>query len=199
MVIYFQSIASAFFNRTCLPFPKAQYRDLVMLKLISMILRPIVAGSWVFVLSILIQGKALAVNFDHTGDFDYASLTQGHEVGCLAMNIYHEGRGESAKGRAAIAAVTMNRVAISSYPDTVCEVVWQRKQFSWTKIAARHHVIRDLDAWHSALVMAQLFIDGATLGSIGQATHYHADHVAPYWAATEEPIGKVGGHYFYLL
>ena len=155
--------------------------------------------AWMLLATLLAPVATFAVNFDHTKDFDYSSLTRGQEIGCLAMNLYHEGRGESAKGRAAIAAVTMNRVSNPSYPDTVCEVVWQRKQFSWTKIAARHHVIRDLDAWLDALTTAQLFIDDAVLANIGAATHYHAEHIEPYWAVTEKPIGKVGSHYFYIL
>ena len=34
----------------------------------------------------------------------------GQELGCLAMNIYHEARGEPEMGKLAVAAVTMNRV-----------------------------------------------------------------------------------------
>ena len=52
---------------------------------------------------------------------------------CLAMNIYHEARGESIEGQIAVAVVTMNRVKESKWPNTPCEVVWQNKQFSWTK------------------------------------------------------------------
>ncbi|NKB77683.1 MAG: hypothetical protein GKR96_11750 [Gammaproteobacteria bacterium] len=143
--------------------------------------------------------SAYAVNFDHTKEFDYSGLVRGQEIGCLAMNIYHEGRGESPKGRAAIAAVTMNRVSNPDYPNTVCEVVWQRKQFSWTRIAARHHVIRNEVSWNAALTTAQLFLDGAKLWKVGHATHYHAEHVEPYWASTQTLVGKVGSHYFYIL
>ena len=142
---------------------------------------------------------AEAADFDHTGNFDFSKILRGQEIGCLAMNIYHEGRGESPQGRAAIAAVTMNRVANPDYPDTVCEVVWQRKQFSWTKIALRHHVIRDAGSWREALVAAQIFFDGAKLWKVGHATHYHAEYVEPYWATTQNLVGKVGSHYFYTL
>ncbi|NKB63359.1 MAG: hypothetical protein GKR95_14980 [Gammaproteobacteria bacterium] len=143
--------------------------------------------------------SAHAVNFDHTKNFDFSNPPRGQEIGCLAMNIYHEGRGESPKGRAAIAAVTMNRVSNPDYPDTVCEVVWQRKQFSWTQIAARHHVIRNFESWDVALTTARLFLDGAKLWKIGHATHYHAENVEPYWASTQTLVGKVGSHYFYTL
>ena len=137
--------------------------------------------------------------FDHAREFDFSITTSGHELGCMALNIYHEGRGESVKGQAAIASVTMNRVDSKHYPDSVCEVVWQRKQFSWTHIAARHHSITDVKAWKQALVIAQLFLDGARVAQVGNATHYHADGVEPYWIAENEPIGKVGNHYFYNL
>jgi len=50
----------------------------------------------------------------------------------LACNIYFEARNESIEGMMAIVAVTMNRVASPNYPNTVHEVVWARKQFSWT-------------------------------------------------------------------
>jgi len=85
-------------------------------------------------------------------------LTQQRDLVCLAMNIYHEGRGEEMRGQAAIAAVTMNRVRSARYPDTVCAVVWQRKQFSWTRAAARHHIIDDAQAWARAHRIARLFL-----------------------------------------
>ena len=46
-------------------------------------------------------------------------------VMCLALNLYHEARGESLAGNLAVGFVTMNRVADPRYPDTVCGVVKQ--------------------------------------------------------------------------
>ncbi|MEM7195752.1 MAG: cell wall hydrolase [Pseudomonadota bacterium] len=131
--------------------------------------------------------------------FKFDRAKYGHQLGCLAMNIYHEGRGESAEGRAAIASVTMNRVRSKHFPNSVCEVVWQRKQFSWTEVAPRHHVVKDQKAWRQALVMAKLFIDGARESAVGSATHYHALHVAPNWLDTSKLVAFVGGHAFYTL
>ncbi len=142
---------------------------------------------------------AFGVNFDNTKDFDLDVSTPGQELGCLAMNIYHEGRGESAKGRAAIASVTMNRVRSKRYPDTVCKVVWQRRQLSWTHIAPRHHVITDHTAWQQALVVAQLFLSGAQVSLVGNATHYHSIDVQPNWQDESKLVALVGDHYFYAL
>lgn len=143
--------------------------------------------------------SAYAVNFDNTKGFDLSRVTYGQELGCLAMNIYHEGRGESAEGRAAIASVTMNRKRSPNYPDTVCEVVWQDQQFSWTKIAPRHHVINDAEAWHHALVVAELFMNGAVSAKVGDATHYHTLAVQPSWRDMSKAVAMVGNHVFYSM
>ena len=136
---------------------------------------------------------------DDSHDFDFSTPVTGDALGCLALNIYHEGRGESARGQAAIAAVTMNRVRSKFYPNSVCEVVWQRKQFSWTNTAAKYHAVTDFTAWAHVLVVARLFLDGAQITKISSATHYHADTVKPYWIADSKSIGKIGSHYFYIM
>jgi len=68
------------------------------------------------------------------------------ELGCLVENVYHEARGEGALGQAAVAYVTLNRVRSPDYPDTICGVVWQPGQFSWTEDGKRCDRMTDLDA-----------------------------------------------------
>ena len=51
---------------------------------------------------------------------------------CLALNVYHEARGEVIEGQIAVAHVTLNRVNHSYFPETICDVVYQNRQFSWT-------------------------------------------------------------------
>lgn len=50
---------------------------------------------------------------------------------CLSSVIHHEARGESFEGQVAVASVVLNRVESSRFPNTVCGVVKQPKQFSW--------------------------------------------------------------------
>lgn len=126
-------------------------------------------------------------------------LAQQRDLVCLAMNIYHEGRGESARGQAAIAAVTMNRLRSARYPNSVCEVVWQPKQFSWTRVAARHHIIDDAQAWRRALNIAKLFLGGAQLALVSEATHYHTVDVRPFWSKNIPALVMIGKHVFYAL
>ncbi len=123
----------------------------------------------------------------------------GQELGCLAMNIYHEARGETEKGKLAVAAVTMNRVKNKHYPDTICEVVWQRKQFSWTDLKIKYHVIKNTKAWINAIEIARLFTDGGSWPGVGKATHYHTTAVSPNWKDDDRLITQVGSHLFYAL
>lgn len=50
---------------------------------------------------------------------------------CMAQNLHHEARGESITGLIAVANVVMNRVSHSAFPDTICDVIYQKNQFSW--------------------------------------------------------------------
>ena len=52
-------------------------------------------------------------------------LNVEEELHCLALNIYHEARGEPELGKFAVANVTMNRVNDARFPKTVCDVVRQ--------------------------------------------------------------------------
>ena len=90
----------------------------------------------------------------------------------------------------------------SKFPDTFCGVVWQRRQYSWTK-DGRSDRIRDAEQWEEAylisLIMVKshlndepLFTD-ITKGSLW----YHADYVQPYWSVGIIPEITLGRHRFY--
>ena len=130
---------------------------------------------------------------------DNTQNSYGQELGCLAMNIYHEARGETEKGKLAVAAVTINRVNNKHYPDNVCDVVWQRKQFSWTDLKTKYQIINDQEAWVNAIEIAQLFLDGGDWSGVGRATHYHTLTVSPNWKDDDNLIAQVGNHLFYAL
>ena len=72
---------------------------------------------------------------------------------CMVQNVYHESRGEDALGQAAVAHVTLNRVRSPAYPDSVCGVVWQTDQFSWTD-DGKSDRMTDLDAIGKAVDIA---------------------------------------------
>ena len=116
---------------------------------------------------------------------------------CLALNVYFEARSEDVVGQYAVAEVTLNRVASDRFPDTVCDVVWQRKQFSWTHDGKSDRP-RDQKAWSRSLAVAALALEDDGHVVVGyDALYYHADYVRPYWANSYKVVGKVGRHIFY--
>ena len=118
------------------------------------------------------------------------------ELHCLALNVYHEARSESDEGKFAVAQVTLNRVRSPRYPDRICEVVWQRRQFSWTH-DGRPDRPHNLEAWEEALWVATTTYDFNPLTIVGRATHYHAVYVRPPWATVYRRVRQIGQHIFY--
>lgn len=125
-----------------------------------------------------------------------AQAKAGKDKTCLALNIYHEARGEPIAGQIAVAQVTMNRVAHKSWPDDVCKVVYQRKQFSWTH-TIKDHTPKEIEQWEIAKDIAEkVYKDQEDDFALG-AVFYHADYVNPSWAKAYTEVTKIGAHIFY--
>lgn len=129
---------------------------------------------------------------------------------CHLDNLYHEIRGDTEEGIEAVMAVVNNRSRQSG--KTVCQVIYQPYQFSWT---TKRPVVRE-KAVYAALAMrlATRLARGASAGASGGgrhvtgnagqvakeillATHYHAYYVKPAWASKMKRLGRVGAHIFY--
>ena len=115
---------------------------------------------------------------------------------CMAMNIYHEARSEPIEGQIAVAHVTANRVKESHWPGTICEVVYQRKQFSWTHLV-KDQTPKNKKAWERAMVIARDVMIGNTVDPTDGATFYHANYVNPNWAEQMDVSKVIGYHIFY--
>ena len=117
---------------------------------------------------------------------------------CLALNVYFEARSEPIIAQFAVAQVTMNRVKSDLYPDNVCDVVWDTRQFSWTH-DGKSDKPKEKDAWERAQWVAKVTmqskrrIDVVTWDTV----HYHADYVKPYWITSCVRITQIGRHIFY--
>ena len=128
----------------------------------------------------------------------------------MALNIYHEARGEPIVGQVAVAQSVLNRVADKRYPNTVCGVVKQAKysawnaevpirnqcQYSWFCDGKPDAPLDDKSMLESTIV-AQLVLSGGSRDITGGATHYHADYVQPYWADSLTITIKIGSHIYY--
>lgn len=109
----------------------------------------------------------------------------------MVENVWHEARGEGLRGMHAVALVTMNRVKQRN--KTVCEIVYEAQQFSWT-----NDVTGDMQ---DNIVNVRRAVANVMTGSIRDftkgATHYHANYVKPYWAKDMKKTVVVGKHIFY--
>lgn len=114
---------------------------------------------------------------------------------CLALNLYHEARGEGPEGMLAVGVVTLNRVAHPDWPDTVCEVVYQPSQFSWTR---GNPPVNEPDAWRAARIIALELLSGEADSPLDHtALFFHTGAVRPHWAAHKTRLGRIGNHIFY--
>ena len=117
---------------------------------------------------------------------------------CTVQNVYFEARGEDTLGQAAVAYVMLNRVKSPLYPDSVCDVVWQPNQFSWTE-DGRSDRMTDLDAIGKAVDIALAVSRGKIKDPTGGALHYYAqDKVKPRWARHGYKL-LIGEHTFVKL
>lgn len=127
------------------------------------------------------------------------------EVRCLAQNVYFEARGEPTEGQLAVAMVTMNRVRSDMYPSSVCGVVWQRRQFSWTHDGKSDRPT-DRAAWQLAKQIAEFVYNryheihdrsNGALDLTKGALYYYAPKLAnPHWVNYKEVTREIGNHVF---
>ena len=135
--------------------------------------------------------------FEASGD----ALDQRRALLCLTQAVYYEAGFEPLAGRRAVAQVVLNRMRHPAYPKSICGVVYQRNstpvcQFSFVCDGS---LLRQpsAGAWREAHEVAAAALAGYVEQSVGSATHYHADYVAPRWAPMLAKVAKLGAHIFY--
>jgi len=122
---------------------------------------------------------------------------------CLQQNVYFEARNQSSLGQRAVAWVTLNRVKHARYPNTICDVVWQKKQFSWThdgKSDQPSTSVVEQRAWENAKKVANKALTRWLQdeeGPVNGATMFHADYVTPFWASSYYRVAQIDSHIFY--
>jgi|DEB0MinimDraft_10_1074344.scaffolds.fasta_scaffold00577_19 spore germination cell wall hydrolase CwlJ-like protein len=123
--------------------------------------------------------------------------TDVKELKCLADNIYFESLIEPLAGQIAVANVTMNRVNSPHFPNTVCEVVWANKQFSWTHDGKSDTPVAGKQ-YDDIYKLAKDVYTGKISDITEGSTFYHADYVNPSWAKKmDRKVVKIGRHIFY--
>lgn len=126
-------------------------------------------------------------------------------VECLAKNIFHEARGTNKWEMIRVANVTMNRVKSGKYPKTVCSVVYQPYQFSWTleqlkkynPIPKLYKSKIDLQSFDLAKQIASRAISNDLPDLTKGALWYHTHEVNPKWNKKKEITVASNWHRYY--
>ncbi len=130
------------------------------------------------------------------------SAAQARALECLTSAIYYEAGQESIDGQRAVAQVVLNRVRHPAFPASVCGVVYEGStrqtgcQFTFTCDGSMARAPMAA-SWNRARVVAAAALAGSVYPDVGNATHYHADYVVPYWAASQAKTAVIGAHLFY--
>ena len=131
------------------------------------------------------------------------------ETDTLARTIFGEARGETARGKEAVAAVVMNRVRRAReaggtywWGGTVTGVCRRPWQFAcWNISDPNREKLESITAgnktFQSCLRIARRAIAGTLDDPTDGATHYHTKAVSPPWARSKAPSAEIGNHLFY--
>lgn len=123
---------------------------------------------------------------------------------CLALNIYREAGHEPFEGKVGVAQVVMNRTKNPDFPNTVCDVVYQKNtitgkivcQFSWYCDSTIKLLPVDKEAYQESYRVAKMvMVENFELEILKTALYYHADYINPNWKLKK--ITKIGAHIFY--
>jgi hypothetical protein len=130
----------------------------------------------------------------HTNERAYTD----DEYFCMVQNVYFEAGVEGTQGRLAVAMVTLERVKDPRYPNNICDVVYENKQFSWYWDGKPDRP-QNMKAYEEIrmLVGAILDADAAFVDPTYDSTHYHANYVKPYWKDYMVYKATVETHIFY--
>lgn len=129
------------------------------------------------------------------------------EIVCLAKNIYFEAKHEPYKGKLAVGFVTINRLELDRFPDSICGVVQQSRywrgnpvrskcQFSWFCDGKSDKPKQD-EEWQSSVAVAKTLLVAPSKDITNGATHFHATYVNPGWSRKMTLVATIGKHKFY--
>ena len=117
------------------------------------------------------------------------------EMQCLAGTVYFESKGESLDGQLAVAKVVLERAASSRFPNSICGVVYQRKQFSFVRNGRMPKIHKSRKTWRNAVAIAKIATEDLWDSRVEGALFFHATYVSPGWKLKR--VGRVDKHIFY--
>ena len=138
------------------------------------------------------------------------STTKADDFDCLVEALYHEARSESLLGMLSVANVILTRKESSTFPNTICKVVHQGKDWKDNPVRDKCHFsywcdgrperFTDIAGLIKSINVAEMSLKGIQVRQTVGSTHYHASYVTPRWASNPhfKSLGQLGNHIFYI-
>ncbi|EOY9205508.1 cell wall hydrolase [Acinetobacter baumannii] len=122
---------------------------------------------------------------------------------CLALNIYHEARGEPKLGKELVAITTLNRAEGDN--SIICQEVLRKHQFSWTASKVSGRTLnssgkpKEKEAWEDSKRIAEQALNGRFSVPVRYSgvTHFFS-HRKRGWEKQLKYVGQIGNHHFYM-
>lgn len=130
-----------------------------------------------------------------------ANRSDQDEMLCMALNIYHEVRGQPANAQWAVGFVTWNRTKAAAFrAKSVCAAVWAPGQFSWTRWSVRAQMPREQATWAECQRKAALLVRGGKMNDpTNGSTYFYQARLNPGWAHRLVAKIRIGAHVFARL
>lgn len=157
---------------------------------------PMLIGTLIFILLFTsFETKAEPLEIPMYKNAEFARLSS---LECAALNLYHESRSESDMANVMVMAVVLNRVNDSRYPDTICEVVFQPKQYSWTHDKLSDKVYNKEQYLRLYKLVEKVMLNKEFVLEMSEGvTHYHTTKIHPFWADSLKYVTTLDKHKFY--
>ena len=133
---------------------------------------------------------ALGVTLSSGGSTSNAATIVSSDHRLLAKLVYAEARGESYKGQVAVAAVTLNRVSSSSFPNTLTGVIYQSGAYSCVSNGSINN------SPDSTAIKAALDAMNGWDPTNGCLYYYNPKLTSDKWIRTRPVMTVIGNHYF---
>ncbi|PWR20522.1 cell wall hydrolase [Zavarzinia compransoris] len=121
---------------------------------------------------------------------------------CLIVAMFYEAGGEGAEGLAAVGHVVLNRLDDRRAGTTICDVVYEKSQFGWTRKLRREAVsaaIGTNQRWQNAAIMAEAVLTDTVKDPTRGAHSFYSVfqyRKKPRWARNLEVTVRIGNHVF---
>lgn len=144
---------------------------------------------------------AVALATPHKDVTTFPVAYTAKDLKCLQENIFFEARNQEILGMTLVGAVTMQRTQSPEFPASICEVVYQKAQFSWTNHKHKLNLnnVIEARAWNlSGKVAKAVLTDNGKLDELYKGVvYYHKTTVHPKWSTKMQKEFVFKDHIFY--